>query len=260
MTIQARSGGTRPGVPSGRPSGPGAPPLDVVDDVDAVEDEITTTTTKVSSRPKPGPARALAVLAPARVGKGLQAAVAMLVLLTVSLLVGVIAGYPAYRRGVDAKAEATDRDRILEVSGRFATAVLTYDYRTNLDSVKEQVLALSTGAFRDDYAAKFEDLKKVLVAAQTTSAASVRELYVGDHDDKTAKVIVVLDTSGTITLQGKLSPQVLVGRYMQLSVVKLAGGVWRVDDLQSLNLTQGQVGGGTGGATSPRTTQPAPAP
>jgi len=130
------------------------------------------------------------------------------------------------------------------VASRFASAVLTYDYR-DLDKTKQSVLALSTGKFRTDYEQNFPGLSALFTTTKGQSTATVKDVFVSGIEHDTATAIVVLDERG----QGTAGQRLNVDWYLRLSLVKVKGD-WRVDDLINLNFA--------GQAASPVPTQPTP--
>jgi hypothetical protein len=121
------------------------------------------------------------------------------------------------------------RAGIENVASRFASAVLTYDYR-ELDKTKQAVLGLSTGKFRTDYEQNFSGLSALFTTTKGQSTATVKDVFVSSAENNTASAIVVLDERG----QGTSGQRLNVDWYLRLSLVKVQGN-WRVDDLINLN-------------------------
>jgi Mce-associated membrane protein len=121
------------------------------------------------------------------------------------------------------------RGAVENVATRFASAVLTYDYRS-LDRTKQAVLALSTGKFRTDYEQNFTGLSALFTSTKGQSTATVKDVFVSGIQHDTASAIVVLDERG----QGTSGQRLNVDWYLRLSLVKVRGN-WRVDDLINLN-------------------------
>ena len=121
------------------------------------------------------------------------------------------------------------RAGVEQVASRFASAVLTYDYR-DLDKTKNAVLALSTGKFRTDYEQNFPGLSALFTTTKGQSTATVKDVFVSAIEHDTATAIVVLDERG----QGTAGQRLNVDWYLRLSLVKVKGD-WRVDDLINLN-------------------------
>ena len=140
------------------------------------------------------------------------------------------------------------RAGVEQVASRFASAVLTYDYR-NLDKTKQGVLALSTGKFHTDYEQNFGGLSALFTTTKGQSTATVKDVFVSGIQNDTATAIVVLDERG----QGTSGQRLNVDWYLRLSLVKVKGN-WRVDDLINLNFA------GQGASPVPPQSTPTTAP
>lgn len=166
--------------------------------------------------PAPRPARSRAV----------PVAVALVV---VSTALAVLAAVLAAR--VD--ADRQERDDVRRVAGRFAEALLTYDFE-HLDEAKERVLALSTGNFRQEYEQAFEGgLDTLLRETQARSQATVTDIFVGEVEDGATSAIVVADARA----EGSAGTRRTVSSYIRLELVKVEGR-WRVDGVTNLNFGQ----------------------
>lgn len=128
--------------------------------------------------------------------------------------------------------ERGDREEVEEVSGRFASALLTYDYR-DLAGAKKRVLDMSTGKFKAEYEKAFDGgLDKLFEATQSRSAGTVTDVFVGPIEAGSVTTITVVDAVSTGTAGGRR----LVSSYIELQLVKV-GGRWKVDGVSNLNLT-----------------------
>lgn len=131
---------------------------------------------------------------------------------------------------------ADERDRhqaIEEVAGRFAAALLTYDFE-KLDASKQRVLELSTGNFRKEYERAFVGgLDKLYLETKARSVGTVKDVFVGTVEDDTANAIVVADA----VAEGTSGTRRRLDSYIQLDLVRV-GGRWRVDGVTSLNFGQ----------------------
>jgi Mce-associated membrane protein len=161
-----------------------------------------------------------------RRGRGLVVACAVLFVAAVTMAVLAATFYNRYH------SQTNDRSQVEQVSGRFSSALLTYDYR-NLDKAKAQVLSLATGNFRKDYEANFGALKALLQASKSQSSSTVREIYVApiEHDATSSFIVLDLTVNGTAGTHRRLS------EYVKLDLVKVQSG-WRVDGVTNLNLGQ----------------------
>jgi Mce-associated membrane protein len=128
-------------------------------------------------------------------------------------------------------AERGDRRQVEDVSGRFATALLTYDYQ-DLKTAKARVLALSTGKFKAEYEQAFTGgLDKLFTETQARSAGTVEQIFVGDIEDDSVTTVVVVNA----VAKGSAGSRRLISSYIQLQLVKVKGR-WRVDGVTNLNL------------------------
>ncbi len=154
----------------------------------------------------------------------------------------------AARQHSELQRSRDTRAAVEQVSSRFASAVLTYDYR-DLDKTKNAVLALSAGKFRTDYEQNFSGLSALFTTTKGQSTATVKDVFVSGIDHNTASAIVVLDERG----QGTSGQRLNVDWYLRLSLTKV-GGSWKVDDLTNLNFA------GQGPTPVPGDTTPTSAP
>ncbi|MDQ1404195.1 MAG: Mce-associated rane protein [Actinomycetota bacterium] len=184
-----------------------------------------------------------ALIAPPPVSRGLLVACGVLFALAVVMAVMAATFYARYH-GKD-----NDRRAVEQVSGRFSSAFLTYDYK-DLERAKAQVVSLSTGNFRKDYEDKFSALKAILVASKSRSTSTVKAIYIAPiaHDTTAAFIELTLTVSGT---SGTRTSRV---EYMRLNLVKVQSG-WRVDDVTSLNLGQQSAPGPAATTTSTTTSR-----
>jgi hypothetical protein len=145
-------------------------------------------------------------------------------------------------------SQANDRRQVEQVSGRFASALLTYDYR-NLDKAKAQVLSMATGNFRKDYESNFGALKAVLEAGKNKSSSTIREVFVAPIEHDATSSFIVLD----LTVDGVAGTNRRYSEYVKLDLVKVQSG-WRVDGVTNLNL--GQQSASPSASTTTSTTTP----
>jgi Mce-associated membrane protein len=127
--------------------------------------------------------------------------------------------------------ERRDRQEVEDTSGRFAAALLTYDYN-DLAAAKKRVLALSTGNFRKQYEEAFTGgLDTLFQSTKATSAGTTKDVFVGDIANGTVTSIAVVDA----VAQGTTGSRRLISSYIQLDLVKVHGK-WLVDGVTNLNL------------------------
>ena len=174
-----------------------------------------------------------------------------LILLSVALLV-VASGLGAAAATLYSRlqAERNDRDDVAEVSGRFAEALLSYDF-SDLDQAKRRVLADATGRFKSEYERAFTGgLDVLLRETQARSRGTVLDVFVSDIEDDNAKAIAVV----TAQAEGVAGRRQATDSYIQLDLVKVSGE-WKVDGVTNLNFGQTAAPGAPPGS-APATTAP----
>ena len=102
----------------------------------------------------------------------------------------------------DLRAERSDRREVAGVAAAFGEAYLTYDF-SDVEASSAAVRALATDAF----AAGFEEtsapgIQELFASNQTTTVATVEEVFVGDVDDGRARALVVVDVSAASSASG----------------------------------------------------------
>ncbi|HEX9968852.1 MAG TPA: hypothetical protein VGB03_01840 [Acidimicrobiales bacterium] len=149
------------------------------------------------------------------------------------------------------ESERSRTDEVEEVSGRFATALLTYSH-DHLDQAKERVLALSTGKFRREYEQAFANgLDTLIKETKATSSGTVTDVFVGAVDGDTASAIVVANAVS----EGTSGTRRTVASYIQLELVRVSGE-WRVDGVTNLNFGQNSGADGVPAASTTTTSAP----
>lgn len=143
-------------------------------------------------------------------------------------LVAAVLGVLAARAGGD---EALDEVR--DVAGRFGEVAFTYDYR-DPDDNEERVSALATPRFQEEYARAFSGLRDLVEEVQSTSRASVNDVYVAEVDGSTALAVV----SVNLDLDGPAGPRTYFDVYVRVSLQRL-DGEWKVDDMAAITTPTG---------------------
>ena len=174
-----------------------------------------------------------------------RAAVALAIVFFIGTVVAVVFAAQQHRQLQQSKDA---RAGVESVASRFASAVLTYDYR-DLDKTKQNVIALSAGKFQTDYEQNFGGLSALFTTTKGQSTATVKDVFVSGIQNDTATAIVVLDERG----EGTSGERLNVDWYLRLSLVKVKGN-WRVDDLINLNFA------GQGASPVPNQSTPTTAP
>lgn len=147
-------------------------------------------------------------------------------LFVVSVALAVLAAVLATRL----EAERSGHRDVEQVAGRFAEALLTYDFN-DLAAAKQRVLSLSTGKFQKEYEQAFAGgLDVLLKETKATSTGTVTDVFVGPIEDDTATAIAVANA----VAEGTSGTKRTVASYIQLDLVRV-GGRWRVDGVTNLN-------------------------
>ncbi|SDI11843.1 hypothetical protein [Nonomuraea jiangxiensis] len=136
-------------------------------------------------------------------------------------------------RAEDARARlAGERASRLEVSGAasaFSTALLSYDYR-DLQTTRSTLAAQATGDFLSTYDEAFGGaMAQVIVKLRATARATVREVYLAEVGEATARAIVVVDQQ----VNTSEAIRSVKDSHLKVSMVK-EQGVWKVHDVTVL--------------------------
>lgn len=145
-----------------------------------------------------------------------------------------------------------DQRAAAAVAGRFGARFLTYDY-THLDQLKQSVLGLLAGHFKDSYQSEFGAFEQLATTARSRSVATVKHVYVEDVANDQTTAVVVIDR----TVDGVSGRRVYSDVFAQLDLVKVKGQ-WLVDNY--LTLSAGETLGGGSSTPSAPTTTAIPAP
>ncbi|MFC7720914.1 hypothetical protein [Nonomuraea recticatena] len=125
-----------------------------------------------------------------------------------------------------------DRQLRLEVSGAagsFATTLLSYDYK-DLQTTRGQVIAMTAGNFLATYDEAFGGpMEQVIIKLEAVSKATVREVYLSEVDEVSAKALISVDQQVT----SKEAVRNVLGTHLKLVMIKQKG-VWKVSDVTVL--------------------------
>ena len=121
---------------------------------------------------------------------------------------------------------------VRRVSGRFGTAILTYDYH-HLEKWKAGVVSLATAGFKKQFNDSYPAFSQLYKATKGHSEPRDVTVYVGDVTGNDASTLVQVDyrVSG---VGGKNRPQVA---YFEVTLVHTSDG-WRVADLGNVDTSQ----------------------
>lgn len=97
---------------------------------------------------------------------------------------------------LDERAEQADRDAALDTAMSYAVTVTSYDYQ---DPDKDLADAMdgATGAFKNDFAAARDALRKLIMKAEATATAEVLHAGIKSFGDDRAQVVLFLDQQVT---------------------------------------------------------------
>ena len=169
-------------------------------------------------------------------------------------LVAVAAGVAAVTQAGEAgdlRGERADRREVARVAAAFGEAYLSYDF-DDVEASSEAVRALATDAF----AAGFEEtsapgIQELFASNQTTTVATVEEVFVGDVGDGRARALVVVDVAAASAATGT---QELSDLSFVLDLVD-EDGEWLVSAVAPA--PRPDISDPTGAPTAPTTTAPA---
>lgn len=165
-------------------------------------------------------------------------------LLVVATFLGVLAA--GSRAQLD--RERDRRQEVEQAAARFATAFVTYDYRT-LEASLTRIKRDATAKFGGEYERLFRtSLSTLIRETKAQSTGTVTDVFLGAVDDETASALVVVN----VEREGVGGRLPVAGTYFQMDLVE-QNGRWKVDNVTSINFSQSA--GPTPGATTP----PAPA-
>lgn len=166
--------------------------------------------------------------APSRAAFVLAVSLAVLFALVAAVLGVLLAG----DAGDDGGA-----DEVRTAAGRFAEVAFSYDYR-DPDDNRRRVAELSTPGFEEDYSRAFAGLKDLVEQVESSSRASVNDVYVAEVDGSSALAVA----SVNLDLEGSAGPRTIHDVYIRIEMQRLDGD-WKVDDLAAITVP-GATGGG----------------
>ena len=147
------------------------------------------------------------------------------------------------------EAKGGDSD-VRRAAGEFAQAFFTLDYR-EADRWHDDVVALATGGFREEYEEAFDGgLDQLMEQTKPVWTVAVDEILVGEESDGKANAVAVVD----ISQDGTGGAREIPNAYVRLSLVRV-DGEWLVDDVTYPQAADAAPLDPSGGA-SPSTTAP----
>lgn len=121
-------------------------------------------------------------------------------------------------------------DDLRGAAGEFGEVLVSYDFH-DPEAHRDAVLDRSTGSFRDEYDAAFEQgLGDLITELQATSEGHVKEVFLTEVQDDQALAVVVLD----IVTEGAAGANPLYDVYIRLTLIQV-DGTWLVDDVTDLS-------------------------
>jgi len=126
--------------------------------------------------------------------------------------------------GTDGGGGGEDQEVRL-ASGRFAERFLTFEH-DQLDTWKEDVLALSTGGFAEEVEEVESGLRTLIAESELDAVTQVTDIFVGEVERGGVEVVVVYDRE----LRGGEQGRTESDRYLQLAMVRV-DGEWLVDNV-----------------------------
>ena len=166
------------------------------------------------------------------------AAVLAVVFFAATVLLAVVAvGLKADKDElVDGRAEVAD------VSGRFVSALLSYDHR-DPEGFRSRVLSFTAPPFSEQFEQAVIELESAFEGLDAVSVPTIEEVFVTEVEQGTATAIVVYSR----VLDGVGGERAESNLYVRLGLVERDDG-WRVNDVVNLNLAFADPG--TGGSTT----------
>ncbi|MEV5827659.1 hypothetical protein AB0L25_19020 [Spirillospora sp. NPDC052242] len=181
--------------------------------------------------------------------RGVWGRAAVVVLLVAAV---VTAGLQWYRADQAAQEEAARR-AVERQAGEFGQALLSYDHE-HLQDARNRVLSLASEDFAKTYDVAFTGgLEGVITKLKADASATVRDVYLGDVDESTARAIVVMDSE----VRSSAGTRRVLGSHLDMRLVR-KDGEWRVTEVTSIGAAQetmtdpqGRQQGGGGAVPTP---------
>lgn len=149
------------------------------------------------------------------------------------------------------RTEQTNQAAVQSTAAQLVEALVNFRPDSG-DARREVVHKLGNGPILSQYDAAVSAFAQAAAAVGITSVeSSITETYTGQIAGDEAQVVVVFD----VTVKGT-QPRNIPNQYMRVHLARI-GGVWKVDNVQSVNLALAALAGaGTPDASAPTTTAP----
>ncbi|MEW2355549.1 hypothetical protein [Spirillospora sp. NPDC029432] len=145
------------------------------------------------------------------------------------LAASVVTAGLQWKAADDAARREADRTAVRDRAGRFGQALLSYDH-TNLQAARTKVLSLASDDFAKTYDVAFTGgLEGVITKLKATATATVRDVYLEDVDEASAKAVVVMDSE----VRSTAGTRRVLGSYLDMRLAR-QGGRWRITEVTSI--------------------------
>ncbi|MEV0584969.1 hypothetical protein [Nonomuraea sp. NPDC050310] len=160
---------------------------------------------------------------------GVAAVLAVLALAAFAVLQWTGASNAEQARGRLA-AERDLRAQVSVAAREFARALLSYDYQ-DLPAARATLARLSTGDFMALYDREFgAATRRSILAHKAVSQATVREVYLGEVGEATARAVVVVDSR----VESGQPVREVHGSHLKLLLVR-EGAAWKAQEVTILS-------------------------
>jgi hypothetical protein len=157
----------------------------------------------------------------------------LIVVAAVLLVAATFLGVLAAGTRAELDRERDERRQVEQVAARFATAFVTYDYRS-LDGSLARIKRDATAKFGGEYERLFRtSLSTLIRETKARSTGTVTDVFLGSVDGETASALIVVN----VEREGAAGRLPVAGTYFQMDLVE-QNGRWKVDNVTSINFTQ----------------------
>lgn len=165
--------------------------------------------------------------APTAASRSVRLSTVFLVVTVLALVAAVIVAVVQIGRADDADAALDARRDVTTAASTFGEVYLSYDFE-DPDRSGDRVLELVSPAFAEDFeSTRAPGIEKLFSNLGTTTAATTKEVFVGDLTDDTARALVVVDVVANSDASGN---QELTDLTFVLELVRVDGR-WLVDNV-----------------------------
>jgi hypothetical protein len=160
---------------------------------------------------------------------------AFVIAVLVAGALAVLAAFAIASGGDDGGSGGEDTEVRL-AAGRFAERFLTFEH-DQLDSWKDDVLALATGGFAGEVEEVESGLRTLIAESELDAVTQVTDIFVGEVERGAVEVVIVYDRE----LRGGGQGRTESDRYLQLAMLRV-DGEWLVDNVVDI-ASAGDPGG-----------------